>query len=67
QVQCPALIVHGSQDELIDGSRTNQQLTAAIGAKAVSHIVEGGDHMCSQFLKDGLVDYIFDWYAEHLK
>jgi len=67
QVKCPALIVHGSQDELIDGPRTNQQLTAAIGAKAVSHIVEGGDHMCSQFLKDGLVDYIFDWYAEHLK
>lgn len=64
QVQCPALIIHGSKDAVLDGPRTSQQLAAAIGEKTTVKIVENGDHLCSQFLKEWLADYVFDWYAQ---
>ncbi|MBW1911717.1 MAG: alpha/beta hydrolase [Deltaproteobacteria bacterium] len=67
QVQCPALIIHGSKDVVLDGPRTSQQLAAAIGEKTTVKVVENGDHLCSQFLKEWLADYVFDWYADQLK
>lgn len=67
QVQCPALIIHGSNDLVLNGPATNRQLSAAVGGEVTSKIVEGGDHLCTQFLTSWLADYIFDWYAEHLK
>ena len=67
RVQCPALIIHGSEDLVLDGPETNRQLSAAVGGKVTAKFIEGGDHLCSQFLKDWLADYVFDWYAEYLK
>jgi dienelactone hydrolase len=67
RVQCPALIIHGSEDLVLNGPETNRQLSAEVGGKVTAKVIEGGDHLCSQFLKDWLADYVFDWYAEHLK
>jgi pimeloyl-ACP methyl ester carboxylesterase len=67
RVQCPALIIHGSEDLVLDGPETNRKLSADVGGKVTAKVIEGGDHLCSQFLKDWLADYVFDWYAEHLK
>jgi dienelactone hydrolase len=67
RVQCPTLILHGSKDLVLDGPKTNRQLSAAVGGQVTAKVIKDGDHLCSQFLNDGLADEIFDWYAEHLK
>jgi dienelactone hydrolase len=67
QVECPALVIHGSEDLVLDGPETNRQLSAAVRDPVTSKVIEGGDHLCSQFHKEWLVDYIFDWYTGQLK
>jgi alpha-beta hydrolase superfamily lysophospholipase len=67
QVQRPSLIIHGSEDLVCDGPETNQRLSNAVRGPVTSKVIEGGDHLCSQFLKDWLADYIFDWYADRSK
>jgi len=65
RVHCPALIVHGSKDEIVtpDNARA---LAAAMSGETQVKIVEGGDHMCTQFLFAWVADYVFDWFAERL-
>jgi dienelactone hydrolase len=67
QVECPALIIHGSEDLVLDGPETNRQLAATVGGPVTSKVIEGGDHLGTQFFNDWLVEYIFVWYAEKLK
>ncbi|MFC1936045.1 alpha/beta hydrolase family protein [Chloroflexota bacterium] len=66
QVQCPTLIIHGNEDLVLDGPKTNRQLSSAVSGEVTAKIIEGGDHLCSKYLQEWLADYIFDWYAEHL-
>lgn len=66
QVECPALVIHGKNDYVLDGIKTNQKFAAVLSGEVTSKVVENGDHLCSQFLKDWLADYVFDWYAECL-
>jgi dienelactone hydrolase len=66
QVKCPALVIHGADDLLVNGIESNRQLAEAISGPVTARVMEGGDHMCSQFLKEGLVDEIFDWFSEQL-
>jgi dienelactone hydrolase len=66
QVQCPSLIIHGSEDLVCDGPETNRQLSNTVRGPVTAKVIEGGDHLCSQFLQDWLADYVFDWYADHL-
>jgi pimeloyl-ACP methyl ester carboxylesterase len=65
RVRCPALIVHGDQDERVVPDNATA-LVSAIGGDATVKIVEGGDHLCTQSLFTWVADYIFDWFAQRL-
>jgi len=65
QLNCPSLWVNGTDDLLVP-IKDIQTLTEELGEKAEFMPIEGGDHLCSQFLSSGLADTIFDWFAEKL-
>jgi alpha-beta hydrolase superfamily lysophospholipase len=65
RVHCPALIVHGSEDEIVTPDHA-RALAAAMNGETQVKIVEGGDHMCTQFLFSWVADYVFDWFAARL-
>jgi hypothetical protein len=41
-------------------------LAAAMSGETQVKIVDGGDHMCTQFLFSWVADYVFDWFAGRL-
>lgn len=66
EVRCPALVVHGTKDELIPVADA-RALAQTMGGPTELRLVEGGDHACSRTLATEIVPYIFDWFAEQLR
>lgn len=66
QIKCPILLIHGEKDLLFDGQETNNAFRRILNVNIESRVIKNGDHMCSQFLKDYLVDEIFNWYKDKL-
>lgn len=66
QVRCPALVVHGSDDRLVP-PRNARALAAEVSGEAEVRLVEGGDHLCTQFLFNWVADFVFDWFTTRLE
>jgi dienelactone hydrolase len=65
QVKCPALFIHGSRDNFYPPEHA-QKLADTVEGKTEIRVIEGGDHMCTQFLAEGLADEIFKWFRKTL-
>ena len=62
----PNLWVSGTEDTLVPVGDI-RRVTEELGAHSELWPIPGGDHLCSQFLADGLADQIFDWLADKLQ
>lgn len=65
KVQCPVLIVHGENDELVDVTHAREIVRFVKGKKELK-IIPNGDHMCTHALENEVGPYMFDWLAHHL-
>jgi pimeloyl-ACP methyl ester carboxylesterase len=65
RVQCPALVVQGNKDDLVDVENAFA-LAAAMRGQVDVKIVDDGRHMCTHVLFAWLADYVFDWFSERL-
>ena len=65
RVHCPALIVQGNKDDLVDVENAFA-LAAAMRGQADIKVVDDGRHMCTHVLFAWLADYVFDWFSERL-
>ena len=48
-IRCPALLVHGRDDLVLDGPGTSRQLSNDLGGKVTAWAIDGGDHCARSF------------------
>jgi len=65
RIQCPAYIIHGEDDEVVDRKEA-RSICQAIQGPTTLEYVPGADHTCSVHL-DELLPRVFDWMGGQLR